>query len=98
MQVKRMRLAAFAQAGRAPGDSPANKTELSVSEVKAYALREPASRRAYTVLEIRTNGGLTGYGECPAASSEALTLARQCVTGQAAPAYEVFSRQLAGYP
>src|SRR5258705_10358260 len=77
------------------GDSPA---QLSVTELKAYALREPVSRRAYTILEAHTKGGLTGYGECSAAPPEALAQARQSTTGRAATSYEVISRQLAAYP
>src|SRR6267378_2418537 len=62
-QLRRMRLAALAQAGA--GDSPAGKPELTIDNLTAHALQEPDSRRTYTVLEVRTKGGLTGYGECP---------------------------------
>jgi galactonate dehydratase len=91
-----MRLAALAQAGAAI--STARTPELAVSDLKAYSLREPVSRRTYTVLEVRTKGGLTGYGECSAASPEALTLVKQSAVGQPATSYEVISRQLALYP
>src|SRR2546422_8200162 len=77
---------------------PDNKPDLSVTELKAYALREPVSRRAYTILEARTKGGLTGYGECSAATPEALAQARQSTTGQPATSYEVISRLLSAYP
>jgi galactonate dehydratase len=97
--LRRMRLSALAQAGRGvAGDSPAAKPELAVDDMKVYALREPVSRRSYTVLEVHTKGGLTGWGECSAASSEALALAKQTTQGQAATSYEVISRQLAVYP
>ena len=66
MALRRMRLGALAQAGAS--SAGAGKAELAVSEVKAYALREPVSRRGYTVVEVRTKGGLTGYGECPSAA------------------------------
>jgi galactonate dehydratase len=95
-QLRRMRLVALAQGGA--GDSPADKPELTIDDLKAYALREPVSRRTYTVLEVHTKGGLTGYGECPAAPSEALALAKQAALGQAATSYEVVSRQLAAQP
>src|SRR5437870_3681151 len=97
--VRRMRLAALAQAGRgATGDSPAIQPELAISDLKAYPLREPVSRRSYTVIEVRTKGGLTGYGECSAATSDALALAGQTALGQAATSYEVIGRHLAAYP
>src|SRR2546426_805917 len=95
-RLRRMRLAALAQSGAA--DSPANKPELTIDDLNAHALREPVSRRAYTVLEVRTKGGLTGYGECLAVTPEALALARQSALGRAATSYEVISRSLAVHP
>src|SRR3989442_9316922 len=92
--LRRMRLAALAAAG----DSPAGKPELAVTELKAYALREPVSRRSYAVLEVQTKGGLAGYGECSIAPPEALAVARQAVVGQPATSYEVISRRLAASP
>src|SRR5262249_16999649 len=91
----RRRVASVGQGGAAGG---AGKREWRVSELKAYPLREPVSRRAYTVLEIRTRGGLAGYGECSAATEPALEAARQAVTGQPATSYEVISRRLAESP
>ena len=41
-----MRLGALAQAGASTAGG--GKAELAVSEIKAYALREPVSRRALT--------------------------------------------------
>jgi galactonate dehydratase len=96
IHARRMRLAALAQGGAA--GSPAPTPELTVSDLKSYPLREPVSRRSYTVVEAHTKSGLTGYGECPAASSAALALAKQATLGQAATSYEVISRQLAAYP
>ncbi len=93
--LRRMRLAGLAQAGAAQGPA---KAELTVSELTAHALREPVSHRAYTVLEVHTKGGLTGYGECSAASDEAMAAAREAATGHAATRYEVIGRQLAAYP
>lgn len=94
--LRRMRLSGLAQAGsRAPG-GPA---ELTVSEWKTFALREPISRRSYTIVEIRTKGGLSGYGECASPiSPESLQAAIPVVIGQQATSYEVIGRQLATYP
>ena len=96
IHIRRMRLAALTQAGAA--SAPAAKAELAISEIKAYPLREPISRRSYTVMEVQTKGGLIGYGECAAAPPEALALARQAAVGRAATSYEVIGRQLAAYP
>src|SRR5437764_682179 len=72
--------------------------DLAVSTLKTYALREPVSRRAYTVLEVQTKAGLTGYGECGAASPEAIAEAQRQVINQQATSYEVISRNLATNP
>src|SRR5215468_1274862 len=72
--------------------------ELTVSDIKAHPLREPVSHRAYTVLEVRTKGGLTGYGECAAVTAESLALAVQAAADQPATSYEVIARKLAEYP
>ncbi len=92
--LRRSRLAAqvnSATQARGPAD-------LAVTDVKAYALREPVSRRACTILEIKTKTGLIGYGECPSAPPESLALAKQAATGLPATSYEVVGRQLAAYP
>ena len=56
IHLRRMRLAALAQAGAT--NSTAQPAELAVSDLKAYSLREPVSRRGYTVLEVRTKGDI----------------------------------------
>jgi galactonate dehydratase len=93
--LRRLRLAAQVNVAVR---SPAPKPELTVAEIKAYTLREPVSRRAFTILEIKTKAGLTGFGECPPPPPEALVLAKQAATGLPATAYEVIGRQLAAYP
>src|SRR5215471_13685351 len=72
--------------------------DLIVGEIKAFSLREPVSRRAYTVVEVQTKGGLAGYGECSAAPAESVALAKQAAVGQVATSYEVIARQLAVNP
>ena len=94
--LRRMRLSGLAQAGSRAAGGPA---ELTVSEWKTFALREPISRRSYTIVEIRTKGGLSGYGECASPiSPESLQAAIPVVIGQQATSYEVIGRQLATYP
>jgi galactonate dehydratase len=93
--LRRMRLASLAQAGARTG--PPAPTDLVVSEIKTYRLREPVSRRAYTVVEIRTKGGLTGYGECIEAVPVPQALPA-VFTDHPATSYEVIGRQLADSP
>ena len=87
-------------AGQCHGASWASvKPELAVAGIKVrMALREPVSRRAFTVLEIKTKSGLIGYGECPSAPDESLAVAKQVTLGLAATSYEVIGQKLAAYP
>ena len=59
--LRRARLAAFAaqQATRAHATD-----EHAASGVRAWTLREPVSKRRYTVLRLDTATGVRGYGEC----------------------------------
>jgi galactonate dehydratase len=72
--------------------------QLTVAELRSYALREPVSRRSYTVVKIQTESGLAGYGECAAVSVPALEQARKVVIGMPATAYESARRRLAPLP
>ncbi|MGI8988028.1 MAG: mandelate racemase/muconate lactonizing enzyme family protein [Bryobacteraceae bacterium] len=66
---------------------------MEISEVSAFPVREPVSKKAYTVVRVRTKSGLTGYGECARGSSEELARARQVLIGRPASAYTA-ARQL----
>jgi galactonate dehydratase len=74
---------------------------LEITAIDTFRLREPVSRRSYTIVRLRTAGGLSGYGECAAAEPAALDEARRTLLGQPATAYEALdarmrSRALAG--
>src|SRR5712691_7653793 len=73
-------------------------TGLEITNLTTYPLREPVSRRAYTVVKIETRSGLRGYGECGVLSAVGVTRAKQIVGGQQASGYEVIRRQLAALP
>jgi galactonate dehydratase len=94
--VRRVRLAALlgAQAVAPAGDTDG----LAVTGLRAVRVREPVSRRSYTVLRVETRSGLTGFGECSAgALTEAeLERLRALVLGKPSTAYEVVGRALAG--
>ncbi|MEK7404263.1 MAG: enolase C-terminal domain-like protein [Acidobacteriota bacterium] len=73
-------------------------TEIFIEDLRAWAVREPVSRRAYTILRIRTRSGLAGYGEGAGITAAELALARPLLLGQPATAYEVLDRRLAELP
>jgi galactonate dehydratase len=62
--------------------------DLDIAEVMGWQVREPVSRRAYTVLKVRTRGGLEGWGECGVATASGFERARAALTGKPVPAYE----------
>ncbi len=72
--------------------------QLTVTELRSYALREPVSRRSYTIVKIQTESGLAGFGECAAVSAQALEQAKKVVIGMPATAFESARRQLAPVP
>jgi galactonate dehydratase len=77
--------------GQAEGD-------LAVKEVKGWTLREPVSKRTYTVIKIQTSSGLTGYGECAPLSPAEFTGAKKVITGFPVTSFEVIAPKLAMYP
>lgn len=68
---------------------------LAVASLRAFPLREPVSRRSYTVVKLTTNSGITGYGECGAASPSDIAKATSVVQGKPATAVEIIRTQLA---
>ena len=59
--VRRARLSASIAAlatATAPAAGP-----LSIVNCKAYAVREPVSKRQYAILMLETTGGIVGWGE-----------------------------------
>jgi galactonate dehydratase len=92
-QVRRARLAALLAAQVAAASRDAEG--LSIIGLRAARVREPVSRRSYTVVRVETRSGLTGFGECGAVADPELERARAIVLGKPATAYEVVRRALA---
>jgi galactonate dehydratase len=60
----------------------------SISEVRAFQMGSAGSENSYVVLQVRTESGLIGYGECNALSAADLKTTNQAVVGRAASAYQ----------
>lgn len=60
---------------------------LDIVELRLYPVREPESRRLYTILRAKTRSGITGYGECASGSKEDLATAQQFWAGRPATSY-----------
>lgn len=59
-----------------------------ISEVRAFQIGSPGSGNSYVVLQVRTQSGLIGYGECNSLSGYDLKATNQAVVGRAASAYQ----------
>jgi galactonate dehydratase len=64
-----------------------------ISEVRAFQMGSPASGNSgggssYVILQVRTQSGLVGYGECSSLSGSDLKATNQAVVGRAASAYQ----------
>jgi galactonate dehydratase len=95
-QLPRERVARALQPAR--GAALKSNDDLQIADVKAWALREPVSKRAYVVVRIQTRSGLSGFGECAPISAVELAGAKQALVGQSATAFEVVAPLLANSP
>ncbi len=93
--LRRARLAGAQTVAAQAGSDPSS---AAIADVKLWRLREPISRRVYSVIRIRTRGGLLGFGEAGAVSSEELVRGAQIVQSKAVTSYEVLERQLTVTP
>src|SRR5439155_14253748 len=75
MTARRKRLTVLKDRFAAAAMGARNRHEIT--RVDAFPLREPISRRAYTLVRIRTKSGLAGHGECSMVSRADLEHARQ---------------------
>jgi len=83
------------QAQIADSAKPSDSRSLEIVALDAFRLREPGSRRRYTVIRVRTRSGLSGFGETSVVSSEDLSQAKGILLGLAATAYEIARQRLA---
>lgn len=71
---------------------------MAIRSVDAYALREPKSGRAYSLLQIKDSSGQSGWGEANQLTPAALVSARQILNGQDPSRYDVLTHHLAAEP
>jgi galactonate dehydratase len=60
----------------------------AISDVRAYAVPLSGTKSSYVVMQLRTQSGLAGYGECKELSSADLKATSEAVLGRSASAYE----------
>jgi galactonate dehydratase len=81
-------------AGSRAASQNATDRRLEIAEVEGFPVREPTSRRRYTVLRLRTAGGLIGWGEAPGLSAADLGAARATLVGAQATSYAALDARL----
>src|SRR5271156_599920 len=59
-----------------------------VSEIRAFQMGSPASGNSHVLLQVRTQSGLVGYGECNSLSTSDLKATNLAVVGRAPSAYQ----------
>jgi galactonate dehydratase len=62
-----------------------------IAEIRAFQVNTPGSGNAQVVLQVRTQSGLVGYGECNALSASDLKATSQVVVGHAPSAYQALN-------
>jgi galactonate dehydratase len=91
--LRRARLAAASALQGAATNVAQPNEELRVQAAQAFVVREPVSRRTYTIVRLRTFSGVTGYGECVGDQRAWITEARPLVEAPAT-SFEALARRL----
>jgi galactonate dehydratase len=90
MNIRRQKLAGWI-AMQSAAAIPKDKHEIT--ELRAYPVREPASGRSYTVVRLRTQSGVVGWGEAGRVSGADIEKAKSRIVGKSATAFAVTSTQ-----
>lgn len=72
--------------------------DQTIKNITGWTLREPVSKRGYTVIKIQTGSGLTGFGECAPLSPAEYAEAKRLITGVPVTSFEVIAPALAHVP
>jgi galactonate dehydratase len=86
------------QAGSGQAGAAAASTPLTIANIRAWRVKEPAGGRRYTVVKVETRGGAAGYGEGAAIEGIAFTRAKPLIVGRRAVEQEYFRHALAATP
>jgi galactonate dehydratase len=71
---------------------------LEIAQFQAWRLKEPVSGRRYTVVELQSRSGETGYGEGGPVPAAEIVEARAAIQGRRATESEFVRARLAGIP
>ena len=85
--VQRRARLSGALAAQVAAAAPSANPKFEITELRLFSIREPVSRRAYSVVRVRTRGGLTGFGEGPTVPAAQFSTVQQFWLGKSATAY-----------
>jgi galactonate dehydratase len=74
--------------GQSRAESTGAAGPLTISDIRAFAVPASGTASSYVVLQLRTQSGLIGYGECKEFSKADLKVTNDVVKGRTASAYE----------
>ena len=86
MSIRRNKLAEWI-AMQTAAATPKDRNDIA--EMRVYPVREPASGRGYTIVRLRTQSGLVGWGEAGRVSAADAEKARSRIVGRPATAHAV---------
>src|SRR4051794_22934601 len=88
MNAAALRRRARLTPGFAPQIAAVSKpSSLVITEIHLFPLREPASGNTYSFLRVKTDSGLTGWGECSTGSASDLRVLQSAWVGKPAHTY-----------
>ena len=67
---------------------------LEITELRQFPVREPISQRTYSIVRVRTRGGLSGFGEGPPIAEALFSRTQQYWMGKAATSYTTIGPRL----
>lgn len=70
---------------------------LEISALEAWNVREPDSKRSWSVVRLTTKDGMEGWGESTPLTRDAVSALRTAVMGSPANAYEALRAKLKGH-
>ncbi len=70
----------------------------AISDISGWIVREPHSKKAYTVIKIMTRSKIVGYGECAEITQSEFAKAKKLAMGKPADAFEVLAPTFSDLP
>jgi galactonate dehydratase len=82
----------------APDNAPRVRDSEAIADLRAWCIREPDSKRQYTVVRLTTGNGSIGFGEGSAATRSEIADAKSTVLGRSPSESEFIRHRLASLP